>query len=235
MNGLAVAAVFATLAVAGWLRLRERIARLEQQIRKLRELSTRRLTYRRVTDADRGLDAAGVTAAFDLPAAGLEVLGDLVEESESKLLTRWFVDKPRTTFGWVGLARAGVGSIPVALLASHRADGAVYTRRVPKLPMLKSPPFIRRQDLPPTTDLADALAKHRELAGEGDWIKIESLEDVIREMPRIRDKMIAWRDAQPPADLLDQDLRLILGKHYEQLGARLARKLGPQVPPAKVL
>ena len=53
----------------------------------------------------------------------------------------WFVDPTRTTFGWVGLAQAAGRSIPVMLLASHRADGAVYTRRVPKLPMLQQPPL----------------------------------------------------------------------------------------------
>lgn len=199
-------------------------------------MAARPLRYRRLLQTEAELDAElGRSAVADLVAAGLSTLGNLVEEGESKLVTHWFVDASRTTFGWVALARGAGRLVPVMLFASHRADGAVYTRRVPKLPMLQQPPFIRRQDVPPSTTLAEALAKHRELAGAGDWIRIDSLDDVIREMPRMRDLMIAWRDAQPPADLLDQDLRLILGKHYAQLGARLAAKLGPRIPPAKAM
>ncbi len=233
-------AFFAVVAIGGWFNLRSRIQRLEVKIRHLRELAVRPLGYRRLEPSETALGAGldRLTAETEqMRSLGFEILGDLIEDSESKLATRWFVDPARTTFGWLGMIEARGMAIPVALFASHRADGAAYTRRVPRIPGLAMPPFVRRQDVAATMDLAHALLAHNRFAGveEGEWIRVESLDDVIREMPRVRALTIAWREAQPPADLLDQDLRAILGKHYERLGPVLAKKLGPEIPRAKAL
>jgi len=231
-------ALFAALALAGWLRMRNALARLEQKIRRLRELHGRELRYRPLEPGEDALRATldGLDDhTAQLRAAGLEILGELVEEHESRVATRWFVDAARTTFGWIGMARTRGMAIPIALFASHAEDLAVYTRRVPKIPSVVMPPFIRRQDLPGATPIADALARHRSFAGDGPWVRIDSLDDVIREMPRIRRLVIAWREAQPPVELLDADLRAILGKHYERLGAQLARRLAPELPRARAL
>jgi hypothetical protein len=51
----------------------------------------------------------------------------------------------------------------------------------------------------------------------------------------MRERAIEWRLAQPPAALLDADLRSMLGERYAKYGPKLAASLAHEIPQAKVV
>jgi hypothetical protein len=95
---------------------------------------------------------------------------------------------------------------------------------------LSRPPFVTLQHVPPPTSLQQTLAKHRAKAGLEDasraFIPVRTFEQVEHELARMRDKVIAWRRAQPADELLDADLRSLLGPQYAKLAPAVKRRLG---------
>ena len=240
--GYWISALASGVAAAGlaWMRTRTRIARLETKIRALRELADRPSQLRRLTPEEEPLRASLDGAAEvteQLRAAGFEVLGELVDGAGQGAVARWLVDDARTTFLWLGVVRGRRGRV-VVMMGSHRADGATFTRwGLGPLAQVATPPMVQFQVLPTAIPIADAVARHRAFAGIADreHVKIESLDDVMRERARMRELSIAWRATIPPTELIDLDLRSILGKHYDALGRHLARRLEPRIPQARTI
>lgn len=220
--------------------LRRQLDRLEKNIHKLRGLASTPITFRRVEPGDTAhaerlaaLDAAG----GELAAAGLEVLGDAIGSRDPQPV-RWFVDRERTTFGWFGVLQLprGRGIAHVAILLSHAGERWISTRRSPGTAGLAVPPFVSRQTLPPTTSLGQALAKHRELAGDpAKLARVETLDEATAAFQEQHAQIRAWRDQQPPAELLENDLRAALGRHYDRLAPMLARRFDIELPRARVV
>jgi hypothetical protein len=222
-------AALALAVVAGAWRRRNNLARLEQRLRRLREMAMCELELRPVADVDTA-ELASMTEP--LAAAGLIHLGYAVEHAEdARQPACWFADTAGTTFGWLGEARG----LRFAFLMSAGRERATLTRCIPHpLPVLASPSFLDRADDVGPLHLARALATHRERLPH-DPIVVRSLDDALRAVRDVRARTIAWREAQPPSDLLDRDLRAILGRHYDRLGPIMARRLGVQIPVARTL
>jgi len=224
--------VIALVAGATALRTRKRIARLEALIRKGREIALGGMKFEPV-DARWQPFLDGL----DVPA-GMQALGDFVEVPEGREPSgalRGFASPDGTTYGW--LARVGPTKATVTVLVSATETEVYLTRHTPAAGgMLAAPPWAHRVAVPYSRTIAGAVGDHRErVASAQGLVTVKTLEDLQAELARVRGMTIAWRQAQPPAALLDADLRSMLGRHYDTLGARLAKRLAVEMPQARVV
>jgi hypothetical protein len=219
------------LAALFIVRLRSRLALLAAQVKGLRAQALVPLTYAPTTD--RALDAVLASATKEAEALGFTMLGDHVETSElatAPRAMRWFVDRAGTTFGWIAPFEVHDQHFTVIVLMSHELDTQTVTSRQPAASLLARPPFVDVLAVPPPTSFAETLAKHRKRAQLDDqeraFVPAKTADEVFAEVARMRDKVIAWRRAQPADELLDADLRSLLGAQYDKLVGPLRRRLG---------
>lgn len=233
MTSLLGAILLAAVFAAAGLRQRKHLARLAVLIRDARTLALTDIEYEPV-------DARWMPTldGLDVPP-GMTALGDFVEHpvgrSPSGAL-RAFVDPDATTFGW--LARAAEGRGPVVAILMSTTPGEIYvTRHTPaRGGQLSAAPWAHTDDAPYTLGLSAAIARHRaRVAAAQGLTAVRTLDDMQAELRRVRAKTIAWRQSLAPETLLDRDLRSILGAKYDALGPRLASKLAPEVPQARVV
>lgn len=95
--------------------------------------------------------------------------------------------------------------------------------------MLSRPPFVEVQQIPVATSFKETVAKHRAHAKIADadrgFIPVKSFDELRHELDRMRGKVITWRQAQPPAQLLEADLKALLGAQYGKLATSMKRRL----------
>jgi hypothetical protein len=217
-------------ALISLLRMRRRIALLAEQIRGLRARSLEPVAYRPLTTTE--LDESLATTMREAEALGVKALGDYVEESGGvgpARPLRFVTDAAGTTFGWIAPFDVRGMKHVVIVLLSHELDAQTVTVRQPPASNLSRAPFVTMQQLPPTASLEETLGKHRAKAGidSGDraFIPVHTGEELQHEVARMRDKVIAWRKDQPADDLLDADLRSLLGAQYPKLADAMKRRL----------
>ncbi len=226
-----ITAAVVALAVVIALRVYRRrrgLARLEARLRALRAAASRPIEHRPPAASDI-VPPQLAELSDQLRALGVTELGDVVE-TEGNNRMRWFADAAGTTFGWGGVS----GGLFVAFLMSHAGDRWTLTRFLPRrAPALAQPPYIDRAEHVGGR-LAEAFATHRARVPDG-AIAVRTLDDGVRELADLRTRTRAWRDAQPPDQLLDSDLRAVLGIHFAHLGPIMARRLGVRLPEARAL
>lgn len=231
MQVIPAAVVAVALLIATFVTTRRKLARLEANLRRLRALAVREVKLRPLGAGE--ADTSALDAAGDqLRALGLTILGDAIEDAgeDGRHPTRWFADSDGTTFGWLGIARG----VRVGFLLSVAPERIALTRVIPRpLAALAQPPFIDRAEHYGTDQLAGAVAAHRARVPAGAAV-VRTLDAAIAEMRALRERTIAWREAQAPGELLERDLRAILGRHYERLGPVMARRLGVKLPEARI-
>jgi hypothetical protein len=212
------------------LRARRQLAVLAAQIREMRDHAVSPVTYHPVSAPELATELEATTR--EAQAAGFTMLGDYLEESpvrEGGMPMRWFVDARGTTFGWMApFDTRGTREIVVVLM-SHELSTQTITSRAPKASALSRPPFVDVQHVEPGTSFKDTVAKHRERAGLDDdtrgFVPVRTFEQLSHELDRMRGKAIVWRETQPKDDLLDADLRSLLGAQYGRLGSAMRRRL----------
>lgn len=229
LGAIVLAAVFAATS----LRQRTRLARLESLIRDARVLALTDIHYQPV-------DArwAPTLDGLDVPA-GMTALGDVVEHPAGRPASgalRAFVDPDATTFGWLARAARGRGPV-IAILTSTTPDDVYVTRHMPaRGGQLSAAPWVHTDDAPYTLGLPAAIERHRtRVASAKGLTAVHTLDDMQAELRRVRARTMAWRQTVAPQTLLDRDLRSILGAKYDAFGPRLAVKLAPEVPKARVV
>jgi hypothetical protein len=212
------------------LRARRQLAMLAAQIRELREHALEPLTYRSVGSAELDEQVQAVTAEAE--KAGFTMLGDYLEESEVREAgtpMRWFVDGRGTTFGWMAPFEVSGKREIVVVLMSHELVTQTITSRAPKASALSRPPFVQVQHVELGMAFRDVVAKHRELAKLDDdsrgFVPVKTFDQLCHELDRMRGKAIAWRKAQEGDELLDADLKSLLGAQYRRLGSAMRRRL----------
>jgi len=234
---IVLAAVLALLSVSTLFRRQKALKSLEDNIRKLRTLAVRAVSYRPLGDGDD--EARKILSGLDkgtdeLKQLGCTILGDYIEESIAvKLPTRWFVDADHTTFGWIAMAPTPLGLRDVAMMMTGGERAAITLCTPRAAPGLTQPPHVDRVVREGFLDLKAALAEHA-ARKPADAKKIASIDDAFAVVEDVRARTATWREAQPSDALLDQDLRSVLGRHYEKLGKSLAKRLASDLPEARV-
>ena len=224
--------VLLALYVATQLSRRKKLQLLEKMIRDQRALAMLPITYEPV-DARWQPYLDGL----DVPAT-MTALGDFVEVPAGRSpagAMRGITDAAGTTFGWI--AKAGPQGVRVMMLVSASDTDSYVTVLSPaSAGLAASPPFVHRDRVGILSGPGAALTLHQErIASVTGLIKVTTLDELQAALQRLRTKSMDWRAAQPPSTLLDADLRSILGHRYDELGPRLASKLGPELPEAKVV
>jgi hypothetical protein len=142
---------------------------------------------------------------------------------------RWFVDARGTVFGWMAPFDVKGKREIVIVLMSHELATQTITSRAPKASALSRPPFVQMQHVPLTASFKDTVAKHRELAQLDDdtrgFVPVRTFDQLSHELDRMRSKAITWREGQQHDELLDADLRSLLGAQYRRLGSAMRRRL----------
>ena len=224
---LAGLVVIALVAGANALRTRKRLARLELLIRQSRDIALAGMSFVPV-DAHWQPFVDGL----EIPA-GMQPLGDFVECAygrEPAGARRGFTDPAVTLYGW--LARGGPTKAMVMVLVPATATDVYLTRLTPAAGgLLAAPPWAHREAVAYARGIAGALERHRERsAGVTGAVQDTAVAALQAELVRVRAMTIAWRQAQPPAALLDADLRSMLGPHYDRIGPRLAKQRALEMP-----
>ena len=218
------------LALVYLVRLRTRLALLAEQIRALRAHALEPVSY---TSAPAGaLDARLNRITAEVELLGFRVLGDYVEHSPllpAPREMRWIVDAPGTTFGWLAPFDIDGERHILAVLMSHELDQQTITSRQPPASTLSRPPFVDLLALPTTTSMHEVYARHKMRAALDDreraFVPVHSFAEVEHEVARMRDKVTAWRRSAPADELLDADLKTLLGPQYHKLAQPLRRRL----------
>jgi hypothetical protein len=212
------------------LRAKRQLGDLAVQIQQLRNHATKPLSYRPVESAELDDELAATTTEAE--QAGFTMLGDYSEESpvrEGGMPMRWFADARGTTFGWMAPFDVKGKREVVIVLMSHELASQTITSRAPKASTLSKPPFVRVQHVALDASFAETVAKHREAAQLDEdtrgFVPVKTFEQLTHELERMRGKAIAWREGQPHDELLDADLRSLLGAQYRRLGRAMRRRL----------
>jgi len=224
--------VIALIAGATALRTRKRIARLEALIRKGRDIALGGMSF---TPVDARWQP--FLDGLDVPS-GMQALGDFVEVPEGREPSgalRGFSDPTGTIYGW--MARIGATKAMVMVLVTATDTDIYLTRLTPAAGgLLSAPPWAHREVVAYQRGVEGALERHRaRVAAVTGAMRVTTVAELQAELARVRGMTIAWRQAQPPAALLDADLRSMLGRHYDTLGARLAKRLAVEMPQARVV
>ena len=220
----------------GWLRRRHP---LEGRIREIREVASSPLDYR---EPDTGDDAlVGLMKLRIEPAVqklanhGFTSLGDLVMDHHGQPLgiMRSYVDGATTCVHVIVTMEQPLPAVP--LLQSYARDAHWLTLfGGESLPWLAVPPHSHRQRADAALRFQSILDRHRKFARAEGLIRIATRDDLVRVLVADRALTIAWRDAQPPDQLLEADLRELLGTQFERQGPRLMRRLRADLPRARV-
>lgn len=236
MDALVVIASGVLGGVFAYMRQRHRANQFEQAVRDIRARVSEDMTFRALDastpDAATMLDAIHAHE-HRLEGCGLTLVGDVAMLQHDRLFAvmRAFVDAAGTSVAYVISSRAR--PVYAALLVeSYRADAEYMTMHA-AVP-IAAPPFSHRQVLPESLAWDAVLARHRTFASVDDpaTIRVTSMDDLLRTLAQNHELMVRWRAAQTHEELLDADLRAILGPKYDRYGKGWARRLAVRLPKA---
>ncbi len=227
--------------VLGWMRIKafrtylrnlRQVDELETALREARELAAGPSPYRVATEADRALVARLATADDEtrLAAFGFTLLGDLVIQGDGRApsaIVRALVDRGSTTAAYFTSSRATT----TLTLASY-PGGDLFTTRRSLHDGLADPAFVHRQTRALDVPLATLLVDHERFAPHEARIRFATLDELVAVIAANHARVASWRLAQPPDELLDADLRGVLGDHYAKHGKAWARRLRGELPAA---
>ncbi len=180
----------------------------------------------------RWLDRVVVLEA-ELHRLGFVTVADLVMQPAGQgpiAIMRALVDDVSTTVAYLMCVVST--SEPITFLESYAADAEYQTLRSRARRGLALNPASHRQYVPLRTPMRNVVGKHRASIVSVDVVRVGDREALLRELYRSHERTIAWRAAQPENELLEQDLRGVLGPLYGSLGWWWARGLRPEMPTA---
>ena len=211
---------------------REQMKRFEQALRDARDAAEGPSPYRLANASDAELLALLRIADSQreaLEAMGFRSLGELIIErrGEPVMVSRMLVSHDGLTLSGLSVTIKNPTRVFVAL-SSYTGERQYGTTRG-EVPSLARPPFVTITNLPLDTTIGKLVAAHQPPEGAR---PTATLEDVLARLVELRERTVAWRAAQPPDELLDADLRALLGKAYDKGGKIWAAKLRDKLPQA---
>lgn len=245
MTAILVSAVIGGLigGLYSYVQRRIALARAERMIRDLRAMVGGDQLFRAP-----GSDEAGLVARLQddaseeqaMVALGFTVLGDLAfhrTDQPALGIMRVLVDSTKTILGYLVVLPQSPTN-PRCVLESYSRSLEFSSMRAERNATLATAPSSCQQQLAANLDHAELVAKHRDLARPGDpddsLIRVTSLDELIPVLLRFQTLVADWRAAQPPDELLDADLRGLLGVHYARLGERWKKRLAIRLPRARL-
>ncbi|MBV8763012.1 MAG: hypothetical protein JO257_37345 [Deltaproteobacteria bacterium] len=221
--------------VGAWWKRAEQMKRFEQALRDAREAAEGPSPYR-VARAETDGELLALLRIADshreaLESSGFRSLGDLVVErrGEALMVSRMLVSHDGVTLAAISVTRKNPTRVFVAL-SSYTGERQHATTRG-EVPSLARPPFVSITNLPPDTSIEKLVAAH--VAPEGARVTA-SIDDVLARLAELRERTVTWRASQSPDELLDADLRALLGKAYDKGGKMWAAKLRGKLPEARL-
>jgi hypothetical protein len=222
----------AAAGLVALVRDRKQMAALEDKIRDIRAVLSAHFPYRLPTKADADLVALLANVhANALAQDGFTLLGDLVMEVPGKQpisIFRAFIDAYGTTVVYITAYPQNPG-VTYLLLESYTAD-AEYITHVGN-PVRASAPFSHQQTVQGPLPIRQIHALHRAFLG-GTPVAIASLDDLVRELRANHALFVRWREQLSPEELLDNDLKTVLGEQYRVFGPGWKRRLALRLPEA---
>lgn len=216
-------------------------ARVWQRHRHLRELAISFRDYRAAAStsatyapAREGESAARVDPRATRSPPGARVLGDITRTrvNQASETLRYFLDDAGTTWGAVGT----LGGTAIMNLWSTDDDivwltQATFRRGV----QVAGAPFVQPAWVTYGKGHLHALAAHRQRVAAGPLRQLYTQTDVCDWLTNLAHRIAAWRYTQAPNDLLEWDLRQLLGPRYDRDAPAVARHLQIELPTAKLL
>ena len=226
-----LALLFVALTVMVRIWRRNKLRRLERDIRAARADAARSPDYRALAAREHDtLRCELDDPAEKLKRAGFVFLGDLVDDSDPPRVTRWFLDGDPTIIASISMIDAHYGRTPSITLSSVTANGSVLsTQRGPTVRRLAAPPFVRRLDVGPDTSISRLLELHRRGRGQTRCVAFATLDDVVRVIAQTAARTVEWRASQLPDALLEADLRSVLGLAFQRLHRSFAARIGANI------
>ena len=225
----------ATAGVAAFVRDRRDLNRLEDKIREIRTVLAADFPYRvpgRGDEAWQEYLQKMIDHHKPFADCDLRMLGDLVMEMPNGhpiSMMRVLVSADSKTVVYITVYNQSDFQYASALLESYATE-AEYITHVDN-PVRASAPFSHQQTLASTLPHREIVARHAAFAKTAD-IRITSLDELLRELRRNHAMFKRWRESLSPDDLLEADLRTVLGAAYPIHGARWKRRLALRLPQA---
>ena len=232
MELIVLASCGAVAGLVAFVRDRKRMTELEDKIREIRAALAAHFPYRLPLRAD--TDLVALLANVHVNAMmhdGFTLLGDLIMEVPGRTpmsIMRAFVDAYGTTVVYVSAYPQHPG-ITYMLLESYTAD-AEYITHVGN-PVRASAPFSHQQSVQGPLPIRQIHALHRTFI-KGTPAVIASMDDLVRELRANHAMFVRWREALAPEELLEIDLKTVLGDQYAILGPGWKRRLALRLPAA---
>lgn len=232
MELIVLASCGAVAGLVAFVRDRKRMADLEDKIREIRAALAAHFPYRLPTKADADLVALLKNVHANAMAQdGFTLLGDLIMQvagGQPISIMRAFVDAYGTTIVYVSAYPQHPG-VTYVLLESYTAD-AEYITHVGN-PVRASAPFSHQQSVQGPLHIRQIHALHRGFLG-GTLAVIASLDDLLRALRANHALFVSWRESLSPDELLEIDLKTVLGDQYPILGPGWKRRLALRLPAA---
>lgn len=224
---------FIAFGLTWWRARSQAIGRLADSITRLRAIVSRP-TNRRPAAADHPVlvRRAAQYDQFtrDLASDGGGVLGDLEEinpDGSSAGVTRWFRDRTGQVAGWFAVVEHPSATMPAMYLVTELVPASfVVTHQSLVNRVVAAPPTIIREHLAPGQPVQAVLALHRQRLPEGAApVQVQTLDEATTMVDRLRTHIQDWRRQQDRDQLIELDLRRVLGAQYDRVGPSVARRL----------
>lgn len=186
---------------------------------------------RMIARLDRSVDVP------ELRQMGYSLVGDRAANPGSYAM-RILVSPSKTTIAYA-VAHAMTMDVRATVLETMTATGTIVTLRASNGGFAGPPGHKSRQLSPFSTSTRDLVEEHEKFVAEnaeaGELVRVETLDDVLVQFRIARLRTAKWRNQQDDAELLERDVKSLMGDTYtEHRAKRVARAMTPAPPKAQL-
>jgi hypothetical protein len=235
VDGAVLAGAGAAVAggVTALVLLQMRARRFERLMRQQRFMFDADVQYRRVEEEERHLTRAldQVGKQTNELTSFLQPLRDVVMIPQDRqggvMVLRPFVDDIGTV-AYATVTQTSDGTLTGLTIETFAGD-EILTTVAGGRDVIALPPFCKRNYPKGRMSLEELLRNHRVFTSRdrdpSTFRPMTNGIDVAGEMQRMHDMIRDWRRSMPPAELLERDLQVWLGRKYQSQRARWAKTL----------
>ncbi|HEY1546980.1 MAG TPA: hypothetical protein VGG28_04140 [Kofleriaceae bacterium] len=167
-----------------------------------------------------------------LTTNGFHRLGEIIAVGNVRSVARAYADASATTIAVVVVAN-GKGLLD---LRSFTTTGARFTTLRGARARLATAPEVRIVEHPLDSAVPYLVMQHAVLIkAVPALMRLDTIEALLAQVAANHDATRTWRDAQPPDELLDADLRALLRNQYDRIGAIWLQRLRSRIPAATLI